>query len=154
MDGAGEIIPTRSNVIPFMRDRLTNVMSGMGTTADKRVFSRYAFIPLAPEQAEAGYRSSWLVRKIVDIPPLDMTRAWRDWQADATTSRSSRPRKSGSSSRKVPAGADPGAALRRRRADPWHERRGSDAAAQARCDEARRPDLRPRLSRWQLSHGR
>jgi phage-related protein (TIGR01555 family) len=51
-------------------------------------------MPLSGEQAEAGYRSSWLVRKIVDVPPLDMTRAWRDWQAEApTTSRSSRPRK-------------------------------------------------------------
>jgi phage-related protein (TIGR01555 family) len=70
-------------VVQNIRDRLTNVMSGMGTTADKRVFSRYMFMPLSGEEAEAGYRSSWLVRKIVDIPPLDMTRAWRDWQANA-----------------------------------------------------------------------
>jgi uncharacterized protein len=70
-------------VVQIIRDRLTNVMSGMGTTADKSVFARYAFMPLTGEQAEAGYRTSWLVRKIVDIPPLDMTRAWRDWQANA-----------------------------------------------------------------------
>lgn len=66
-----------------LRDRLTNIMSGKGTTADRRVYERYAFIPLDPQQAEAGYRSSWLVRKIIDIPPFDMTREWRDWQADA-----------------------------------------------------------------------
>jgi uncharacterized protein len=83
MDGAGEIMPTRDNVIPFMRDRLTNVMSGMGTTVDRRTAAFYSFIPMSGEQAEAGYRSSWLVRKIVDIPPLDMTRSWRDWQANA-----------------------------------------------------------------------
>lgn len=59
-------------------------MSGMGTTADKRVFERYAFLPLDSAQAEASYRSSWLVRKIVDVPALDMTRAWRDWQADSS----------------------------------------------------------------------
>jgi phage-related protein (TIGR01555 family) len=83
MDGGGEIIPARSNVVAFNRDRLTNVMSGMGTTADKRTGMFYNFVPLDGAQAEAGYRSSWLVRKIVDIPPLDMTRAWRDWQAEA-----------------------------------------------------------------------
>jgi hypothetical protein len=65
-------------------DRLTNVMSGMGTTADKRTQSFYNFVPLAPDQAEAGYRSSWLIRKIVDIPPFDMTREWRDWQAESS----------------------------------------------------------------------
>jgi phage-related protein (TIGR01555 family) len=83
MDGAGEIIPTRSNVVQFTRDRLTSAMSGMGTTADKRVGMFYNFIPLTGEQAEASYRSSWLVRKIVDVPPFDMTREWRDWQAEA-----------------------------------------------------------------------
>lgn len=83
MDGAGAIIPTRANVVPFVRDRLTNVMSGMGTTADRRTGLFYNFIPIDGAQAEAGYRSSWLVRKIVDVPPFDMTREWRDWQADA-----------------------------------------------------------------------
>jgi phage-related protein (TIGR01555 family) len=82
MDGAGDIIATRQNVVQFQRDRLTNIMSGMGTTADKRAGMFYSFVPMTGEQAEAGYRSSWLVRKIVDVPPFDMTREWRDWQAD------------------------------------------------------------------------
>jgi phage-related protein (TIGR01555 family) len=64
-------------------DKLTNIMSGKGTTADRSVFNRYAFVPLDYAQAEASYRSSWLVRKIVDVPALDMTRAWRDWQAES-----------------------------------------------------------------------
>jgi hypothetical protein len=64
-------------------DRLTNIMSGKGTTADRSVWAQYAFIPISPQQAEAAYRSSWLVRKIIDIPPFDMTREWRDWQTDA-----------------------------------------------------------------------
>ncbi|GLT02957.1 hypothetical protein GCM10007897_43880 [Sphingobium jiangsuense] len=36
---------------------------------------------MRPEQIEAAYRSSWLIRKIVDVPAEDMTRAGRDWTA-------------------------------------------------------------------------
>jgi hypothetical protein len=47
-------------VVQNIRDRLTNVMSGMGTTADKRVFSFYAFVPMTgarprPAIARAGW---------------------------------------------------------------------------------------------------
>lgn len=63
-------------------DRLTNIMSGKGTTADRRVWERYSFIPVDPVEAEAAYRSSWLWRKIVDVPALDMTRAWRNWMTE------------------------------------------------------------------------
>jgi len=69
--------------VTYLRDRLTNVMSGKGTSADRSSWNRYAFIPEDPAHCEAAYRSSWLVRKIVDVPALDMTRAWRDWQTDA-----------------------------------------------------------------------
>lgn len=65
-------------------DRLTNVLTGQGTTADRRTAGFYAFVPMTPQEAEAAYRTSWLVRKIVDIPPFDMTREWRDWQADSS----------------------------------------------------------------------
>lgn len=68
--------------ISFLRDKLTNVMSGMGTSIDRRVHGGYNFLPVTPQQAEASYRSSWLMRKIVDLPALDMTRNWRAWQAD------------------------------------------------------------------------
>lgn len=71
-------------VVSIIRDRLTNVMSGMGTAVDRRGDLFYNFIPIDGAQAEAGYRSSWLIRKIVDVPPLDMTRSWRDWQAEAS----------------------------------------------------------------------
>jgi phage-related protein (TIGR01555 family) len=83
MDGAGEIIPSRDNVVPFVRDRLTNILTGQGTSADRRTWDRYAFVATDPSQVEAAYRSSWLVRKIVDVPALDMTREWRDWQTEA-----------------------------------------------------------------------
>jgi len=67
--------------VSFIRDRLSNVMSGMGTSVDRRTASQYMFMPLSGAEAEAAYRTSWLARKIIDVPPKDMTRAWRDWQA-------------------------------------------------------------------------
>jgi phage-related protein (TIGR01555 family) len=72
-------------VVSFFSDRLTNIMSGKGTTADRRMWDRYSFVAIDPVEAESAYRSSWLVRKIVDVPALDMTRAWRDWQSDKET---------------------------------------------------------------------
>lgn len=68
--------------ISFIADRLSNVMSGLGTTADRSTRAGYYFLPVAPDQVEAAYRTSWLMRKIVDVPPLDMTRAWRAWQTE------------------------------------------------------------------------
>jgi phage-related protein (TIGR01555 family) len=69
--------------IVHLFDRLTNVMSGLGTAVDQRSGLFYNFRPLTGPEAEAGYRSSWLVRKIVDVPAIDMTREWRDLQAEA-----------------------------------------------------------------------
>jgi hypothetical protein len=77
-------ILARMGLLSFVGDRLTNLMSGMGTSIDRRTAASYVFNPVTPEQAEAAYRSSWLVSKIVDIPALDMTREWRRWQAKGT----------------------------------------------------------------------
>lgn len=69
-------------------DTLSNVASGMGTSSDKAFYNRWhlgsgaygsAIIDYA--QIEAAYRTSWLVRKIHDIPPEEMTKAWREWSA-------------------------------------------------------------------------
>lgn len=68
-------------VILNLYDKLSNVMSGMGTSVDRGTYAGYHFTPTNPLQAEAAYRTSWLMRKIIDIPPLDMTREWRNWQA-------------------------------------------------------------------------
>lgn len=64
-------------------DGLANLASGMGTTSDRRMQSFYTLCRLDPSQIEAAYRSSWMMRKIIDIPALDMTREWRTWQAEA-----------------------------------------------------------------------
>jgi phage-related protein (TIGR01555 family) len=65
-----------------LRDGLANLVSGAGTTADKRTYGFYTQPFMLPEQIEASYRSSWFVQKGVDLPPFDMTRARRDWQLD------------------------------------------------------------------------
>ncbi len=68
-----------------IRDGLTNLMTGAGTAADKRAHAAYALRHADPAQIEAAYRSSWLMRKVVDLPPQDETREWRRWQASPAT---------------------------------------------------------------------
>lgn len=63
-------------------DRLVNLVSGLGTAKDKATASVYALALLGKDQLDAAYRGDWIARKIVDLPPFDETRAWRNWQAD------------------------------------------------------------------------
>jgi phage-related protein (TIGR01555 family) len=84
LDSSGQPMqPPDSRVVPIRAgDGLANALTGGGTSVDRRVHSRYFVTPLSPAEIEAGYRSSWLMRKAVDRPASDMTRAWRDWQAE------------------------------------------------------------------------
>ncbi|WP_246705402.1 phage portal protein [Rhizobium sp. WYCCWR 11152] len=70
-----------SNVIAFVRDSLTSLVSRMGTDRDKAATTFYAHTVMPDEQLIAAYSTAWLPRKIVDIPALDACRKWRDWQA-------------------------------------------------------------------------
>lgn len=72
-----------SNVVPLRRmaDGLANMFSRLGTGADRNTQSFYSVPLVTQPQAEAAYRSSWLARKIHDLPPFEMTREGRDWQA-------------------------------------------------------------------------
>ncbi len=63
-------------------DSLYNVVSALGTSADKATANQYILNFLTRAQLEAAYRGDWVARKVVDIPPFDMTREWRAWQAD------------------------------------------------------------------------
>lgn len=75
----------RSNVVPMVRDGLgglVNGMTGAGTGIDRSVWDSWHFVPMTPHEIVSGYRSNWLLGKIVDIPAEDMVREWRDWQAD------------------------------------------------------------------------
>lgn len=62
-------------------DGLMNVITGAGTSADRTTAARYQMGWISQYQVEASYRTSGLSRKIHDIPPYEMTREGRDWQA-------------------------------------------------------------------------
>ena len=65
-----------------MNDGLANVITNLGTAADRSQHSRYGMGYIDRYQVEASYRTSGLSRKIHDIPPYEMTREGRDWNAD------------------------------------------------------------------------
>lgn len=63
-------------------DTLKSLVTGLGTSKDKTVEMAYAMRYVTDAELNAMHRSDWLSRKIVDIIPNDMTREWRDWQAE------------------------------------------------------------------------
>ena len=68
-------------VVHYLADKLVNVVAKLGTDRDKAAHNVYLPPTLTPSQAINAYRSTWLARKIVDIPAKDGTRRWRAWQA-------------------------------------------------------------------------
>lgn len=65
-----------------LSDGLINCVTGAGTAADKNSYSVYGMSYISPQQVDASYRTSGLSRKVHDLPPSEMTREWRLWQAD------------------------------------------------------------------------
>lgn len=63
-------------------DTLRNLVTGLGTSKDKTVSNVFVSRFVDESELNSMYRSDWLARKIVDIIPNDMTREWRDWQAE------------------------------------------------------------------------
>lgn len=64
-------------------DTLTNLITGMNISGRNKAASDYFdFRELTYQELENAYRSDWLARKIIEIPPGDMTREWRDWKTD------------------------------------------------------------------------
>lgn len=60
------------------RDGLENIVAGLGTSRDKMSFTEYGIVtPMQRMQLEAMYRTSWLAKRIVNLPAEDMTREWR-----------------------------------------------------------------------------
>jgi phage-related protein (TIGR01555 family) len=69
-------------VLARISDGLRNVASGLGVGGqDKQASATYSLEVRTQQEIEACYRGTWLGRKIHDIPPGDMTREWRSWQA-------------------------------------------------------------------------
>lgn len=63
-----------------VKDGLQNVVANLGTDRDKASFGAFTYTPTDLKNIDGIYRSSWLGRKVVDIPAADMTREWRKWQ--------------------------------------------------------------------------
>lgn len=71
----------RSTSAANFADGYANLMSRLGTTADRTAAAFYWVPPLSQQQIEAAYRTSWLTRKVHDLPPFEMTREGRCWNA-------------------------------------------------------------------------
>lgn len=63
-------------------DTLTNVLAGLFTARDKLAHDRFLQVMQDRGQLDAAYRGDWIARKVIDVPPFDMTREWRRWHAD------------------------------------------------------------------------
>ncbi|MFE0754164.1 DUF1073 domain-containing protein [Inquilinus sp. NPDC058860] len=62
-------------------DTLTNVIAGLFTAKDKLAHDRFGLVLQDRGQLDAAYRGDWIARKVIDVPPFDMTREWRRWHA-------------------------------------------------------------------------
>ncbi|WJV61011.1 DUF1073 domain-containing protein [Pectobacteriaceae bacterium C52] len=67
-------------------DGLANVMTGMGTDRDRRMFNRFQFGMMQDfSELEAAYVENWIARAIIDFPVDDATREWREFASDDAT---------------------------------------------------------------------
>lgn len=67
---------------PMITDSLQSMVAELGTARDKASTVSYHVAEQNDIQLIEAYRSSWLARKIVDIPAQDSAREWRAWQAE------------------------------------------------------------------------
>jgi phage-related protein (TIGR01555 family) len=65
-----------------MFDNFKNLVANLGTERDKQTSGYYALSQITDQQWSLIYRTSWMGRKVVDIPAQDATRKWREWQAE------------------------------------------------------------------------
>ena len=69
--------------IKAVRDSFRNLVANLNTTRDKQAGGEYYLTPLTQSALSSMYRTSWMARKTVDIPAMDATRKWREWEAEA-----------------------------------------------------------------------
>lgn len=72
-----------NNILIRAADGLMNALTGAGGKNDASRGNSYAFTPLTQHQIESAYRGSGLMRKIIDIPALDVVREWREWRGES-----------------------------------------------------------------------
>lgn len=63
-------------------DSLTNLVSGLGTDRDKASDARYSLDLQSRHDLLVAYKSSGLVRRVVNLKAEDSCREWREWQGD------------------------------------------------------------------------
>lgn len=64
-------------------DSFVNLLAGLGVPGrDKFMSQQYVFNRMTTADLTNAYRGDWIARKAVTVPAWDMTREWRDWQAD------------------------------------------------------------------------
>jgi len=63
-------------------DGLESLTASLGTARDKATSVAYVEKYIDDQQLTAAYKTSWLAKKIIDIPASDTFRRWRDWQAE------------------------------------------------------------------------
>ena len=68
--------------LPNVVDTLQNLLTGLGTGKDPTQNSAFILTLLDRNVLENMYRSDWISRKVVNAPAEDMTREWRNWQAN------------------------------------------------------------------------
>ncbi len=66
----------------YVRDGLANILTGRGTSVDRRSGNAWWFVPKTCDEISSAYRANWLVKKAINAPAQDMVREWRDWQAE------------------------------------------------------------------------
>ncbi len=54
----------------------------MGTSRDKAMSLFWTMNSLDQANLDAAYRGDWIACKVIDVPPNDATREWRNWQAE------------------------------------------------------------------------
>lgn len=64
-------------------DSFKNFVANLNTDRDKQSHGDYYLLPYTDEQWSNVYRTSWMGRKVIDIPAKDATRKWREWEAEA-----------------------------------------------------------------------
>lgn len=69
--------------IKAVRDNFMNLVSNLNTDRDKQSHGEHTLTQFTDAQWSAVYRTSWMGRKVIDIPAQDATRKWREWQAEA-----------------------------------------------------------------------
>jgi len=63
-------------------DGLANVLTGQGTTADRKMHRQWQERAQSAFDIETAFRASWLMRKVVRIPAQDAVRNWIEYEAE------------------------------------------------------------------------